>query len=103
MQPIVETISIFVIIIIDKILFISFILNILQDFAIHIKNYKLNYIQDNLGNKDLIFINQAVSWLNNLVLLADNLVLLNEDKNLLDTFEIDDIYEFNPSSQKLWP
>lgn len=46
MQFIVETVSIFVTIIINKNLLISFILNRSKDFAIAIENYKINYLQD---------------------------------------------------------
>ena len=70
---------------------------------VEVENYRLDYLEDDLGNEDSIFINQASSRSNDLAQLADNFVLSNEDRNLLDRFETNSIYEFNLSSQKPSP
>ena len=80
MQSMVETVSIFVITIINKNLLISFILSGLEDFAIEVENYRLDYLQDNCGNEDFTSINQAFPWSNDLAQPADNFVLSNEEK-----------------------
>ena len=99
----IETINIFLITIINKSLLISFILNGPEDFAIEVENYKLDYLQDDWENEDLTFINQAPLWPNILAQPADYFVLSNEEKNLVNRFERDSVYEFNLSSQKPSP
>ena len=75
----------------------------LKAFALEVENYRLDYLQDDLGNKDSISINHALPWSNDLVQPADNFRFSNEDRNLLKRFGIDSIYEFNLSSQKPLP
>ncbi len=98
MRSIVETVGIFLTTIINKSLLVSFILSGPEDFAVEVKNYKLDYLQDDWGNKDFISINQAPSWPNNLAQPADNFVLSNKERNLINKFERNSVYEFNPSS-----
>ena len=97
----VKTVNIFLTTIINKSLLISFMLSGPEDFAVEVENYRLDYLQDDWGNKDPTSINQALFRPNNLAQPADNFVLLNEERNLVDRFERDSIYEFNLSSQKL--
>lgn len=53
----IKTINIFVITIINKSLLISFILSRQENFTVEIENYKLDYLQDDWGNENLIYIN----------------------------------------------
>ena len=99
----VQTISIFLITIMNKNLLISFILSQLEDFAVEVENYRLDYLQDDLENENPIFTNKALSWPNNLAQLADNFVLSNKEKNLVNRFKRDSIYEFNLSSREPSP
>ena len=66
---------------------------------IEVENYKLDYLQDDWGNKDSTFINQAFFLPNNLAQLADNFVLSNEEKNLVNRFEKNSVFEYNLSSR----
>lgn len=93
----IETINIFIITIINKILLIWFIFNWLKDFAVEIKNYKLNYLQNDWKNEDFISITQTVFGLNNLIQLVDNFVISNKERNLVNRFEKNSIFEFNLS------
>ncbi len=93
----VETVSIFLTTIIIKSLLISFILSGPEDFVIEVKNYKLDYLHDDWGNEDLISINQALFWPNDLAQPVDNFVLSNKEKNLVNSFERDNVYKFNQS------
>ena len=99
----VETVSIFVIIIINESLFISFILSGSEDFAVEVENYRLDYLQDDWGNEDPTSINQAPPWPNDLAQPADNFVLSNEERNLVNRFERNSVFEFNLSSQEPSP
>lgn len=54
-----ETVSIFVITIINKGLLILFIFNGLENFAVEVKNYKHDYLHNDWKNKDATFINQT--------------------------------------------
>ncbi len=56
----VETVNIFLTTIINENLLISFIFSRLEDFVVEFENYRLDYLQDDWGNKDPIFINQAL-------------------------------------------
>lgn len=60
MRFMIEIISIFQITIINKNLFIFFILSRPKDFVVKIENYKLDYLQDNCGKENPIFINEAL-------------------------------------------
>ena len=97
----VKIIYIFLTIIINRSLFILFIFNKLKNFAIEVENYRLNYLQDNLGNENLTLINQALFWQNNLVQLVDNFVLSNKKRNFVNKFETNSAYEFNLSFWEL--
>lgn len=66
MQSMVETVSIFLTIIINKSVLISFILCKLKNFAVEVENYRLNYLQDHWGNENSTSINQAPPWPNDL-------------------------------------
>lgn len=55
----VKIIYIFLITIINKSLIISFIFSRLENLAVEIENYKLDYLQNNWGNENPISINQA--------------------------------------------
>lgn len=57
MRFIIKTVNIFIAIIINKSFFIFFIFNRLEKFIVKIENYSLDYWQDDLGNKNFIFIN----------------------------------------------
>lgn len=64
----VEIINIFLTIIINKNLLISFIFSGPKNFAVEIKNYRIDYLQDNWRMKILyilikFFLNQ-ITWLN---------------------------------------
>ena len=96
----VETVSIFIITIINKNLLILFILGKLENFVVGVENYKFDYLQDDWGNEDFISINQAFFLPNNLVQLANNFMLSNEERNLVDRFEKDGIFEFNLNSRE---
>ena len=98
MQSIVQTVSIFLTTIINKNLFISFIPSGLENFAVEVENYKLDYLQDDWGNKNPTSINQALSWPNGLAQLANNFVLSNKEENLVYKFKRESIYKFNLSS-----
>lgn len=76
-QSKVKIVSIFITIIINKGLFISFIFSKPKDFLVEVENYKLDYLNNDLRNKDLIFINKTSFWPNNLAHLVDSFVLLN--------------------------
>ena len=77
----IEIISIFLTTIINKSLFISFILSKPEDFAVEIENHRFDYLQDNWENENPISINQACSRLNDLAQLVDNFILSNKEKN----------------------
>ncbi len=94
----VKTVSIFLTTIINESLLILFIFNGPEDFTVEVKNYRLDYLQDDWGNEDPTSINQALPRPNDLAQLADNFVLSNEERNLVDRFEKDSVYEFNLSS-----
>ena len=94
----VETVSIFLTTIINKSLLILFIFSRPEDFVIKVENYRLDYLQDNWGNEDPTSINQTLLWPNDLTQSADNFVLSNKERNLVDRFERNSIYEFNLSS-----
>lgn len=98
MRSMVETVNIFVTIIINKSLLISFILGESKDFIVKVENYRLDYLQDNWGNKDLTSINQTPLWPNDLAQSADSFGMSNKEKNLVDKFERDNVFEFNLSS-----
>ncbi len=70
---------------------------------VEVENYRLDYLQDDSGNEDSTSINQALLWLNDLAQSADNFVLSNKERNLVNKFERDSIYEFNLSSRELSP
>ncbi len=97
----VETVSIFLTTIINKYLLISFILSGPENFAVEIEIYKFDYLQDDWGNEDPISINQGFPWPNNLAQPANNFVLSNKEKNLVNKFKKNSIYEFNLSSREL--
>lgn len=97
MQFMVETISIFLITIINKSLIISFILNKLEDFVVEVENNRLDYLQDDWGIENLISIKQALFWPNDLAQPADNIVLSNKEKNLVNKFKKNCVYELNLS------
>ena len=84
-------------------LLISFILSGPEDFAVEVKNYRLDYLQDDWRNKDSTSINQAPLWPNDLAQPADNFVLSNEKRNLVDKFERDSVFKFNLSSREPSP
>lgn len=81
-----------------KCLLIFFIFSGPKNFAIEVENYRLDYSQDDSENEDLISINQAFFWPNNSIQLASDFILSNKDRNLLNRFEIDSVYEFNLNS-----
>lgn len=94
----VETVSMFLTTIINESLLVSFILSTSEDFAIEVKNYRPDYLQDDWKNEDPTSINQVPPRSNDLVLLADNYVLSNNKSNLVDKFERDSVYKLNLSS-----
>lgn len=99
----IETVNIFLTTIISKSLLISFILSGPEGFVVEVENYRLDYLQADWGNEDSISINQAPPQPNNLAQPVDNFVLSNKERNLVDRFEKDSVYEFNLSSQKPSP
>lgn len=94
----VETVSMFLTTIINESLLVSFILSTSEDFAIEVKNYRPDYLQDDWENEDPTSINQVPPGSNDLVQLADNYVLSNKKSNLVDKFERDSVYKLNLNS-----
>lgn len=93
----IKTISIFVTTIINKNVFIFFTFDRPEYFAIEVKNYRLNYFQNNSENKNPISINHTSLWPNNLVQTMDNFVISYQNINLLDKIETNNIYRYNVS------